>query len=308
MNTTALLRHFADLRDGTHGDVVSRRDKERLFGAAVALLDPQARRALAELDADLLLGTGEYTASGVRRAPDGGLEAIWALSWPEQRAAGVPPITLRAVYGAGFHHPHLRGGTVREWPLNVFTPEQAIEELPTLRTIAAADLHNLVFLRDFRIVPATTRPTGGERVLGGAGRAESGARGVSGARVESSAREESTALDVSAGQVESAAREESTTHVVSSGHHESTAHVESSGRVESTAHVENTAREKSTGRVESTAHSESTAHEESAARVESAAHSESAVHEESAAHEESTARVESTTTHAAHAVRIENGA
>ncbi|MFI6982377.1 hypothetical protein ACIBSV_27765 [Embleya sp. NPDC050154] len=278
MNTTALLRHFADLRDGTHGDVVSRRDKERLFGAAVALLDPQARRALAELDADLLLGTGEYTASGVRRAPDGGLEAIWALSWPEQRAAGVPPITLRAVYGAGFHHPHLRGGTVREWPLNVFTPEQAIEELPTLRTIAAADLHNLVFLRDFRIVPATTRPTGGERVLGGAGRAESGARGVSGARVESSAREEST------------------THVVSSGHHEST------------AHVENTAREKSTGRVESTAHSESTAHEESAARVESAAHSESAVHEESAAHEESTARVESTTTHAAHAVRIENGA
>jgi len=38
--TAELLRHFADLRDGTHGGAVSRQDKERLFMAAVALLDP----------------------------------------------------------------------------------------------------------------------------------------------------------------------------------------------------------------------------------------------------------------------------
>ncbi|MFF7248668.1 hypothetical protein ACFZBU_32705 [Embleya sp. NPDC008237] len=156
MSTNALLRHFADLRDGTHGDAVSRPDREELFRAAVVLLDPYAHRALADLDTDLLLGTGEYTATGVRRTRDGGLEAVWTLSWPRQRAAGIAPIILRATYGAGFHHPHLRGGTVGEWPLNVFTPEQAAEELPTLRAIAAADLHNLVFLRDFRIVPATT--------------------------------------------------------------------------------------------------------------------------------------------------------
>ncbi|WP_406284643.1 hypothetical protein [Embleya sp. NBC_00896] len=154
--STALLRHFADLRDGTHGDATSRADKERLFRAAVTLLDPHAHRALAELDAELLLGTGRQTATGVVRSADGGLEAVWALSWPEQRASDIPPITLRAFYGAGFHHPHLRGGTVREWPLNVFTPDQAAAELPTLRAIAAADLHNLVFRRDFRIVPATT--------------------------------------------------------------------------------------------------------------------------------------------------------
>ena len=30
-------------------------------------------------------------------------------------------------------------------------------ELPTLRAIAAADLHNLVFQLDYRIVPAITR-------------------------------------------------------------------------------------------------------------------------------------------------------
>lgn len=162
MNTTApdhaaaLLRHFADLRDRTHGDAVSRQDKERLFHQAVALLDPYARQALEEVDTHLLRGTGTVTATGTRRSPDGGVDAVWALSWAEQRAAGISPIVIRAFYGAGFHHPHLRGGTVGEWPLNVFTPGQAAAELPTLRAVVAADLHNLVFQRDYRIIPAVT--------------------------------------------------------------------------------------------------------------------------------------------------------
>ena len=50
----------------------------------------------------------------------------------------------------------LAGGTVGDWPLNVFNSDQATAELPTLRASAAADLHNLVFQADFRIVPATT--------------------------------------------------------------------------------------------------------------------------------------------------------
>ncbi|MBA8955203.1 hypothetical protein ACFQU9_12145 [Actinomadura namibiensis] len=157
----ALLRHFADLRDGTHGDHArGRADKEALFHRAVALLDPHARRALAEADAELLLGGGRIEATGVRRDPDGGLHARWTLSWPRQRRAGIPPITLHAFYGAGFHHPHLRGGTVGDWPLNVFTPDQAAAELPTLRAIAAADAHNLVFLRDYRVIPASAPRAG----------------------------------------------------------------------------------------------------------------------------------------------------
>ncbi|GAA0405735.1 hypothetical protein GCM10009530_67370 [Microbispora corallina] len=153
----ALLRHFADLRDHRHGAAESRADKERLFSEAVALLDPYARRVLSEMNTDLLLGSGEVEATGVRRSPDGGVAALWTLSWPEQRSAGVEPIVLNAFYGAGFHHPHLRGATVGDWPLNVFTDEQAAAELPTLRAIAAADLHNLVFQKDYRIVPATIR-------------------------------------------------------------------------------------------------------------------------------------------------------
>jgi len=153
--TAELLRHFVDLRDGTHGGVTSRRDKEQLFNAAVPLLDPHARQALEEINTYLLLNTGEVTATGVRRSR-GDLEAVWALSWPDQQAAGLNPVMIRAYYGAGFHHPHLQSGTVGDWPLNVFDEEQAAAELPTLRAMASADLHNLVFQLggDIRIIPA----------------------------------------------------------------------------------------------------------------------------------------------------------
>jgi hypothetical protein len=158
-SASALLRHFADLRDGTHGGARSRRDKERLFAAAVPLLDPHARQALEEINTCLLLGTGEVTATGVRQSADGGPEAVWALTWPEQQAAGIKPIVIRAYFGAGFAHPHLQSGTVGDWPLNVFDEEQAAAELPTLRALAAADVHNLVFQLggDVRIIPATVK-------------------------------------------------------------------------------------------------------------------------------------------------------
>ncbi|MEU1599065.1 hypothetical protein ABZ468_41220 [Streptomyces sp. NPDC005708] len=155
-HAAALLRHFTDLRDGTHGDAVSRKDKERLFADAIPLLDPYARQALAEVNTSLLLGQGDVAASGLRTTNDGP-EALWVLTWTEQRASGIAPIVLHAYYGAGFHHPHLRGGTVGDWPLNVFADDQAAAELPTLRAIASADLHNLVFQRDFRIIPAMTK-------------------------------------------------------------------------------------------------------------------------------------------------------
>jgi hypothetical protein len=162
-SASALLRHFADLRDGTHGGARSRPDKERLFVAAVTLLDPHARQALEEINTYLLLDAGEVTATGVRQSADGGPEAVWALTWPEQQAAGIKPIVIRAYFGAGFAHPHLQSGTVGDWPLNVFDEEQAAAELPTLRALAAADIHNLVFQLggDIRIIPATVEGVDG---------------------------------------------------------------------------------------------------------------------------------------------------
>jgi hypothetical protein len=153
-----LLRHFVDLRNGTHGDVaVSRTDKEKLFISAINYLDIYARQALDEMNNALLLSSGTIAASGLTRSPEGDLTAVWTLSWPEQEQSSVPPVTLEAFFGRSFHHPHLRGATVGVWPLNVFSDTDAAAELHTLRSIAAADLHNLVFQSDFRIVPAITR-------------------------------------------------------------------------------------------------------------------------------------------------------
>ncbi len=155
----AAERHFIDLRDATHGGASSRADKERLYAAAVELLDPYARQVLAEMNSRLMLDTGDVLASGVRPADGGGLEAVWTLSWPEQLAARVEPVLIRAYFGSGFLHPHLQSGTVGDWPLNVFGREQAASELSTLRALAAADIHNLVFQLggDYRIIPVVMR-------------------------------------------------------------------------------------------------------------------------------------------------------
>ena len=155
---TSLLRHFEDLRDGTHGGSTSREGKEAHFERAVQLLAPIARKVLAEINTTLLLDTGQLTETGLRRTPDGGLNASWALTWPEQQAAGLPPLALQAYFGGGFHHPHLRGTTVEDWPLNVFSEEDATAQRPILQAIASSDLHNLVYRADYRIVPAVTRP------------------------------------------------------------------------------------------------------------------------------------------------------
>jgi ACR3 family arsenite efflux pump ArsB len=56
------------------------------------------------------------------------LAATWALVWAEQRTVGVAPVSIIAHYGGGFHHPHVRGATVTEWPLNVYTEEHAAAE------------------------------------------------------------------------------------------------------------------------------------------------------------------------------------
>lgn len=152
----ALARHFVDLRDGDHFGHVTRTGKESAFTEAVQFLDAPARRVLAEFNEHLLDGTGKIEVTGLHRDQRGGLLASWLLTWAEQRAAGLAPISLIATYGAGFHHPHLRGATVGEWPLNVAEPAHAEELVPVLRTIAAGDIHNLVFQvgGNVRLIPA----------------------------------------------------------------------------------------------------------------------------------------------------------
>src|SRR6267154_879440 len=56
---TSLIRHFEDLRDGTHGGSASRKDKEAHFESEVQLLAPVARQVLTEMNTSLLLDTGQ---------------------------------------------------------------------------------------------------------------------------------------------------------------------------------------------------------------------------------------------------------
>jgi hypothetical protein len=68
----SLIRHFEDLRDGTHGGSASRKDKEAHFEKAVRLLAPIARQVLTEMNTSLLLDTGQLTETGLHRTTDGG--------------------------------------------------------------------------------------------------------------------------------------------------------------------------------------------------------------------------------------------
>jgi hypothetical protein len=153
----ALRRHCEDLRDGTHGGVADRGGKERVFERAVELLDPVARQVLAEVDQSLLQRSGEIGDNGLEHAGDGTLSRSWRLSWPQQRERGIAAVTLTAWFGGGFLHPHLRGATVHDWPLNVYDESDARELVPILRGIVAADVHNLIFQTDWRIIPAVLR-------------------------------------------------------------------------------------------------------------------------------------------------------
>lgn len=152
----SLLRHFTDLAEGNHGGAQTRAAKEDLFQHEVKLLEPIMTEVLNELSGVLLRGSGVVGFSGVHRTADGSLLARWTLEWAGQRQAGIPPVTLMAYYGRGFHHPHLRAATVGEWPLNLYTAAQAQDEKEVLRAIAASELHNLVFRLggDVRCIPA----------------------------------------------------------------------------------------------------------------------------------------------------------
>jgi hypothetical protein len=72
---TSLIRHFEDLREGTRGGSASRKDKETHFEKACNWWHPSPARFLTEMNIRLLRDTGQLTESGLRRTPDGGLNA-----------------------------------------------------------------------------------------------------------------------------------------------------------------------------------------------------------------------------------------
>lgn len=149
----ALRRHVLDLREGGHAGHRAREDREAVFRTTVELLDPVVRLVLDEVDDTLLGGTGTIATSGVTATEDGGLVATWRLRWPELDARDARSLVVAAHFDRAFLHPHLRGATVGEWPLNVHTEADAESQRDVLRAIVAGDLHNLVFEAGHEIIP-----------------------------------------------------------------------------------------------------------------------------------------------------------
>jgi hypothetical protein len=132
-----------------------------LFRRAIDLLDPVVRAVLEETIRAFLGGSGTIDLNPVTINRSGDACALWALSWPEQRAAEngreggpVPPIQVVAWFAAGFTHPHLRGSEAGTWPLQVLNEDDARRQEPIVRAIVEAELHERIFQGTWRIVPS----------------------------------------------------------------------------------------------------------------------------------------------------------
>jgi hypothetical protein len=153
-----LRRHLDDLVARRYEGAESWPDRRALFQRAAELLDPLVRRVLAETDETFLESTGEITTREVEH-DDGSVEQRWELSWPRQREATsrhggpVDPVQVIAWFRRSFNHPHLRGSTAGDWPLQVLTTEDAARQEPIVRAIVEAELHQRIYEGRWPVLP-----------------------------------------------------------------------------------------------------------------------------------------------------------
>jgi hypothetical protein len=97
---------------------------------------------------------------------DGSVGAHWELSWPRQRQAvsrdggPVPPVQLIAWFRRSFNHAHLRGSTAGDWPLQVTSPDDATRQIPIVRAIVEAELHQRIYEGRYPVMPVAVRKYG----------------------------------------------------------------------------------------------------------------------------------------------------
>lgn len=159
------MRHLADLVARRYEGAVSWPDRLMVFHQAVQLLDPVVRQIFAEADAIFLENTGEVTRCSVGQA-DGSVGEHWELSWPRQREAlsrdggPVAPVQVIAWFRRSFNHAHLRGSTAGDWPLQVTSPDDATRQIPIVRAIVEAELHQRIYEGRYPVMPVAVRKYG----------------------------------------------------------------------------------------------------------------------------------------------------
>jgi hypothetical protein len=160
-----LLRHLADLVARSYEGATSWPDRLSVFHRAVEFLDPVVRRVFAEADAIFLETTGEINRRRVEQG-DGSVGEIWELSWPRQREAvsrdggPVAPVQVIAWFRRSFNHAHLRGSTAGDWPLQVTSTDDATRQLPIVRAIVEAELHQRIYEGRYPVMPVAVRQYG----------------------------------------------------------------------------------------------------------------------------------------------------
>jgi hypothetical protein len=162
-----LRRHLADLRDNAY-EGASGREREARYRAAFELLTPVALGVMKDLNSLLLAGAGEVSSREPAADVDGGLIGSWQLSWPQltqarNRMTGepLPPVTVSAIFPAGFVHPHLVAGgrvdpgaaSIVAWPMQVVSGADANQCQPLLWALATAEMHDRIFQSSWRIIP-----------------------------------------------------------------------------------------------------------------------------------------------------------
>lgn len=160
-----LRRHVHDLVTRTFEGAAEWPERVALFDRAVDLLDPVVRALLAETDAAFLDGTGSVERRRVEH-DDGGLAEHWELSWPRQRTATgrdgrpVEPMRVVAFFPRTFNHPHLRGSSAGDWPMQVLDAADAARQEPVLRALVEAELHQRIFEGRWWVLPSAVREYG----------------------------------------------------------------------------------------------------------------------------------------------------
>src|SRR5260370_11671277 len=140
-----IQRHVEDRKEDAYEGAWGAARHAR-YVVAFEPLTPVAVDVLQQISASLLHGTGDVSVRAVGPDGHGGQIGSWLLTWPElsessSRFTGkrLQPVTISAVFPAGFTHPHrVQGGpvdpraaSIAAWPMQGTSREDAEQQPPS---------------------------------------------------------------------------------------------------------------------------------------------------------------------------------
>jgi hypothetical protein len=69
-------------------------------------------------------------------------------------------VQVIAWFKRSFNHAHLRGSTAGDWPLQVTSTDDAARQLPIVRAIVEAELHQKIYEGRYPVMPVAVHKYG----------------------------------------------------------------------------------------------------------------------------------------------------